>query len=116
MPKLGIWVLFAVCAVAGAQETNKSKEVFEKVCGSCHRPDRALATRRSKEQWQEMIDLMIAKGLKASDEELAVTTAYLAAQYGRVNVNRAAADEIAEVLGLDAKEAEAIVKFRKESG
>jgi len=36
--------------------------------------------------------------------------------YGKVNVNTAPAGEIAQILGLSQKEADAIVKFRKDHG
>jgi competence ComEA-like helix-hairpin-helix protein len=110
----GVWISFALLATAaGAQEP---KQVFEKVCGSCHKPETALSARRSREQWQETVDAMAAKGLKGTDEELTVVLDYLVGQYGRVNVNRATAGEISEILGLSAKEAEAIVKYRKDNG
>jgi competence ComEA-like helix-hairpin-helix protein len=117
----GIWISMALLAGAVAvrpQEATpeRSKEVFSKVCGTCHAPEMALSTRRSQEQWQELVDLMVSKGLKAGDEDLTTALNYLVRQYGRVNVNRARAEEIAEVLGLSAKEAEAIVKQRKDSG
>ena len=117
----GVWITIVVLAGAAVlwpQEPSpeKSKEVFSKVCGTCHAPEMALSTRRSKEQWQELVDLMISKGLKASDDDLTAATNYLIRQRGRVNVNRAGAGEIAEVLSLSDKEAEAIVKQRKDSG
>ena len=110
----GIWISFAWLAVAaGAQEP---KDVFQKVCGSCHKPESALSTRRSKEQWQETVDAMVAKGAKGTDEEFTIVLDYLVGQYGRVNVNRATGGEISEILGLSAQEGEAIVKYRKDKG
>jgi competence protein ComEA len=108
----GVWILVALAASGSAQE---SPELFQRVCGSCHKPERALATRRTREQWEEVFEVMVAKGLKGSDEDLTAVLNYLVGQYGRVNVNRAPAGEIAEVLGLTEKEAEAIVKYRKDT-
>ena len=107
-----------MAAAAGAQEAQgeKSKTVFLKICGGCHQPEAALSTRRSKEQWEETFVKMIGKGLKASDDDLTIALDYVIARYGRVNVNRATAGDIAEMLGLTTQEAEAIVKYRKESG
>lgn len=59
---------------------------------------------------------MINLGAKGTEEEFVTILDYLVRQYGRVNVNTATADEIAEVVGLSAKEAEVIVKYRKEKG
>ena len=117
----GIWILAvllmgAVAAWPQEPSVDKQKEVFTKVCGGCHAPEIAFSTRRSKEQWQELVDLMISKGLKASDDDLNTALSYLIRQHGRVNVNRARAEEIAEVLGISAKDAEAIVKQRKDAG
>ncbi len=59
---------------------------------------------------------MITLGAKATDEEFTAAIDYLVRQYGRVNVNTAPAAEIAEVVGLSAKESEALVKYRQEKG
>jgi len=59
---------------------------------------------------------MINLGAKGTEEEFTAILDYLVRQYGRVNVNTATADEIAEVVGLSEKEAEVIVKYRKEKG
>jgi len=107
-----VWILAALAAAGSAQEY---PELFQRVCGTCHKADRAVSTRRTRQQWEEMIDLMVAKGMKASDEDLTKVLDFLVGQYGRVNMNRAQAAEIVEVLGLTAKEAEAIVKYRKET-
>jgi len=102
----------ALGVACGAQEY---PELFLRVCGTCHKADRAVSTRRTRQQWEENIELMISKGMKASDEDLTKVLDYLVGQYGRVNVNRAQPGEIVEVLGVTAKEAEAIVKYRKET-
>jgi mono/diheme cytochrome c family protein len=65
-----------------AQPAPASRSTFEKVCGACHPIETATAQRRSRAQWQENINSMIAKGAKATDEEFAVVLEYLATQYG----------------------------------
>src|SRR5712692_3218595 len=107
-----VWILVALAAAGSAQEP---PALFQRVCGTCHKPERAVSTRRTRQEWEETIDLMVEKGMKSSDEELTKVLDYLVGQYGRVNVNTAAAGDIAEVLGLTAKEAEAIVKYRKDA-
>ena len=59
---------------------------------------------------------MIANGATGTDADFTTALAYMIAQYGRVNVNKAPADEIAEVLALPLKDAEAIVKYRADKG
>jgi competence protein ComEA len=98
------------------QEGSPEKETLQKVCGSCHALDRVTASRRSRAQWEETTDKMITLGAKGTDEEFTSILNYLVRQYGRVNVNTASADEIAEAVGLSAKEAEALVKYRQEKG
>jgi len=103
-------------AQAPPRDSPSAKEVFRKVCGACHEPEQATERRRSRDQWDEVIDKMITLGAKGTSEEFNTVLTYLVRQYGRVNVNTATASEIAEVLGLSAKEAEVIVKYRQDKG
>ena len=103
-------------AQAQPQEGPPAREVLQKVCGTCHALERVTASRRSRAQWEETMDKMISLGAKGTDEELATILTYLVRQYGRVNVNTATAGEIEEVVGLSAKEAEVIVKYRQDKG
>jgi competence protein ComEA len=92
------------------------KESLQRVCVTCHPLEQITASRRSRSQWEDLINRMIERGAKGTDEEFTVIFDYLVGQYGRVNVNTAAADEIAQVLGLSAKEAESIVTYRQANG
>ena len=103
-------------APAQATQTDNQQALLQKVCGSCHTLGKVTGSRRSRSQWEEVTDKMIAAGAKASDEEFTAVINYLASQYGRANVNTASASEIAEATGLSEQEAEAIVKYRKEKG
>jgi competence protein ComEA len=94
----------------------KSKQVFEALCAACHPLEDVTSARKTRAQWQETIDTMIANGATGTDADFATALGYLIAQYGRVNVNKAPADEIAEVLELPAKDAAAIVKYREDTG
>ncbi len=102
--------------VAFGQSANAGQAVLQKVCGSCHALGKVTASRRSREQWEEVTDKMIAAGAKATEEEFTVVINYLVTQYGRVNVNTAPASEIVEATGLSEQEAEAIIKYRKDKG
>ena len=58
-------------------------------------------------------------GIRASvitDEDWDIIQTYLVKHYGRVNVNRARPDDLAEVLGVTPETAAAIVAYRKEHG
>jgi len=75
--------LLAVAGLAQQPDLAASKAAFNKVCGVCHTPESALATRRTKAQWEESIDKMVQLGAKATDDEFAAILDYLVSQYGR---------------------------------
>ena len=81
-----VWISIAILDVVGSAAAQTGRVTFERVCGTCHKPDVALSTRRSKAQWQETVNSMVGKGMKAPDEELAVVIDYLSANYGNVVV------------------------------
>ena len=69
--------------IAGvAQPPAGAREAFLKVCGTCHAVETATAQRRTRAQWQENINSMIARGAKGSEQEFALILDYLASQYG----------------------------------
>ena len=99
-----------------AQES-KSQQVFATVCGRCHPVERITAVRRTRKQWEETIDSMItARGAQISDEEFDIILSYLTKEYGRVDINRAPADEIVEVVRIADEMAASIVAYRKQHG
>ena len=110
----------AIAAAGLAQDTPASKPseaIFEKTCSACHTADSVVSARRTRDQWQETIDAMVTQqGAKIADEEFGPILEYLVATYGKVNVNTAPAAEIAQIAGLSQKEADAVVKYRKEHG
>ena len=110
---------FAVITASGVQDApaKPSKVMFEKTCSACHTAESVASARRTREQWQEVMDEMVSQqGAKIGDEEYSPILEYLVAAFGKVNVNTAPADEIAQITGLSQKDAEAIVKFRKDNG
>ena len=92
------------------------REVFLKLCSDCHGIEDVIASRRSRDQWREVIDRMVDKGAAGTEDELAATLRYLLAAYGRANLNKATAADIALVLGIPTEQAEAIVKYRTVNG
>lgn len=121
--KRTVWIGFLCLAAAGAtsaqepgSEFDRSKRVFEKICGNCHPLKTVVAGRRSPVQWEETLIKMIDLGAKASDDEFGMALDYLIRKHGRVNVNRAPTIDIIEVLDLPKDEAKAIVAYRREHG
>jgi len=86
------------------------------VCGRCHSSDRIVEGRRSRGQWEEVLEQMTARGATGTDDDYGIIIEYLVSEYGRVAINNAAADELAQVLHLDRKDADAIVAYRKGHG
>jgi len=96
---------------------DKSKGVFLQVCGRCHPIERVTAMRRTRPQWEEAIEAMInTRGAKVSDEEYDTVLGYLVREHGRVDINRARATDIVEVLGIEAAVGNTIVEYRREHG
>jgi mono/diheme cytochrome c family protein len=89
--KLGIAVVLAAgIAAAQAPDLAHQREVFNKLCGTCHTPESSVTTRRTRAEWQEEIARMIANGAKGTEDEFAVTLDYLSSQFGRQGGGRAA--------------------------
>ena len=113
-------VLFASVTsslAAGRQEPEDHAAVaFKRVCATCHDAERILSARRTRTQWEEVIDKMIERGAAGTDEDFTAAQQYLLRVSGRVNVNRALSTDIVDVLGLTQKDADAILEYRKSNG
>ena len=96
--------------------TGPGADVFQRVCVLCHPPERIVSVRRTKTEWEEVLDKMIARGAQVNDDNYGTIENYLLRSYGKVNVNRAVKDDLVLVGGLTPAEAESILKFRGENG
>jgi len=94
----------------------KGAATFARVCSLCHDGARILSNRRSKSQWTEVIEKMMERGAQVSDDDFTEVMDYLLRHYGRINVNKAEAEDLAVVAGLSKKDAEAIVRYRDAQG
>jgi competence ComEA-like helix-hairpin-helix protein len=121
----GLGALAAILVSAGAliqsgpQEggTDPAAPVFTNVCGKCHPKERVTAMRRTRSQWEEVITTMItARNAQISDADFDTVLGFLTREYGRVNVNRAPAPDIVEVLHITDAAASSIVAYRREHG
>jgi quinoprotein glucose dehydrogenase len=59
----------------------------EQVCGQCHAFETITQTRRSRKQWEGVIESMIAKGARVSNAEFDAIADYLSAHYGTEGQN-----------------------------
>jgi competence ComEA-like helix-hairpin-helix protein len=99
------------------QSTDKSDAVFAANCLKCHPAEKVVATRRSRLQWEEVINTMVTtRGAQVSDDDYPVVLDYLVHRHGRVEINRAPAVDLADVLEITESTAAAIVKYRDEHG
>jgi competence protein ComEA len=110
--------LFALSALR-AQDlpAGPGKDTVEKVCTACHGLEAIVALQGGKDIWQSIIDDMKGRGADGSNEDFNAIVNYLSKYFGNnVNVNTAAAKELADNLDLTAAEADAIVKYRADKG
>ena len=107
----------AAAALSGQQPSPEpSKANFERLCGTCHEPERGMSSRRTRDQWLQTVNQMVARGAQGTDDELMAVVEYLTREHGRVNVNLASAADLALVLGLTPAEGAAIVEHRRQHG
>src|SRR5262249_33576469 len=97
-------------------DSSAAEAVVVRVCSSCHDWERIGDSRRTKAQWEDLIGDMMSRGANGSDDDYDAILSYALRRYGLVNVNKAPTAEIAMVLGLAPKEADAIVAYRKANG
>jgi outer membrane protein assembly factor BamB len=107
----------AAVAISGQPSAPEpSKANFERLCGTCHEPERGMSSRRTRDQWLQTVNQMVARGAQGTDDELMAVVEYLTREHGRVNVNLASAADMVLVLGLTPAEGAAIVEHRRQHG
>jgi competence protein ComEA len=120
-------VLWLASSAAIADEKPKlpdapGKETTVKVCGTCHAAEIVMSRRESREGWSGVVEDMIQRGLKGTDEEFGEVVDYLVATFPKgaplpkVNVNKADVAGLVAGLAIQGGQAAAIVKHRQEKG
>ena len=59
------------------------KDLVMNVCTVCHDLMRITSKRKTKEEWNDIVDQMATKGAKASDEQFDTIVNYLAKNFGK---------------------------------
>jgi len=59
------------------------KDLVMNVCTVCHDLVRITSKRKTKEEWNDIVDQMATKGAKASDEQFDTIVNYLAKYFGK---------------------------------
>ena len=92
------------------------EETTDQLCRMCHPIENITRMRRTVREWADVITTMQGRGANGTEEQFQAIHKYLARYYGLVAVNTASAQDLSAVLGLTAKDAEAIVAYRKAHG
>ena len=108
----------SIAASAAQQDAAKDPgtETFNAVCSKCHTPERILAARRTRTQWEEVLDKMTKIGAQITDENYDTIMGYLLSRYGMININRGESKDISLIVNLSATDSDAIVKYRADHG
>jgi competence protein ComEA len=97
------------------------RDATVKVCGGCHEARRAASVRLTREGWAFVIEDMVKRGAKGTDEELGQVLEYLSTHFlgeapRPINVNIAPQIDLESVIGLLRSEAAALVAYREKNG
>jgi len=113
---------FLLALVLTAQSTplpeGEGKAEIEKSCNTqCHGTAVWSGSKRTPAQWKAVVSEMVGMGADVSEADETLIVAYLSRHFAvTVNVNTAAAKQIAEALELTADQAAAIVAYRETNG
>jgi competence protein ComEA len=99
----------------------RGKDVTVKACGTCHETRRAASVRLTAEGWAAVIDGMMKRGAKVSDEEFPIILDYLSTHFlgealQPLNVNTATQIDLESAGGLLRREAAAVIQYREKHG
>lgn len=92
------------------------KAVVITLCGSCHTVDLIPDSRMTVANWNRTVESMKEFGATASDGEWQTVKDYIVVHFALLEVNKALAKEISQVLRVDEKVAEDIVAYREKQG
>lgn len=84
----GLVAILAALLLAASLEAQDlpdgaGKDLVMNVCTVCHDLMRITSKRKTKEEWNDIVDQMATKGAKASDEEFDTIVNYLAKNFGK---------------------------------
>ncbi len=102
-------------AESAALPQGEGRDAVAFMCVPCHGILPAVAVRKTTVGWVATVEDMRAKGAKGTDEQAEAAAKYLSKFFAAVDINKATAQQLAEVAGFTAEEAAAIVAYR-ESG
>ena len=130
------------CGIAfAAQEQSKSDQAKSKLpegeakplvirmCSKCHGLESVVRKRMTAERWEDVVDDMVSRGAKGTDDEVDQVIDYLVENFGtdqahsdvgaaasKVHINQAGAKDLAAALEISSEDADAIVRYREKNG
>ena len=117
------WILLIAAAGSALAQSNEQllpagpeRDKMVKLCVGCHEIDLVVARRHTREEWDGVVQDMIARGSKGTEAELAFVAEYLSTHLGKVAINTATAREIQDGLKISDKDAARIVAWREQHG
>jgi competence ComEA-like helix-hairpin-helix protein len=119
VPFLYLLCICLTAAVDSGLPDGKGKDVVESACSDCHSLERIKAQRLDEEGWNSLLHEMLENGAPINPNDMRVIVSYLAKNFGpdkKVNINKAAANEIAGVLKLESAEVAAVIQYRTQHG
>ncbi|HEY2014737.1 MAG TPA: cytochrome C, partial [Bryobacteraceae bacterium] len=87
---IGLAALLLTPVAVVAQTPAGAAEAFQKICEECHSIETVTSQRRTRAQWQESINSMVARGAKGTEAELSLILDYLTLNYGPASPGRGA--------------------------
>jgi competence protein ComEA len=117
---LALLALAAAPASAPAQTQlpdGAGKAEVQKLCSTCHPPERGASVRLTREGWEDVMTRMVGLGMKGTDEELNAALEYLATHFrgeaaAPLNLNRATPVQLQSIAGLLRKESAVLIAHR----
>ncbi len=106
--------LLLIASLAQDLPDGPGKETVLKLCQDCHDLGVVTMDNRTREGWQKTLEKMAERGAEGTDEQFETIIAYLTKNFGRINVNKASAEEMGVL--FSPAEAAAIVEYREKNG
>jgi competence ComEA-like helix-hairpin-helix protein len=118
--RLAVWSLWVVPLIAADDlPPGAGSAVAAKACTVCHGVDHIRQRRLAPDDWADVVDDMIDRGAKLTDQEKETVVVYLGENFGpnsKLLVNSAPLAEWKAVAGLTVAEARAMIEYRRQNG
>lgn len=116
-----VLLIFATSGGAQVLPDGPGRDETNKLCKQCHEVARSISLRQDRDGWRTTMNKMVAYGMKASDQDIALVLEYLTKNFPaedvpRVNVNTATAIELESGLTLRRSQAKALIAYREQNG